>query len=71
MALYKDIETGIVLSSESVLSGDWVPVDEVSAADNLTVPELKSRLDELGVEYDNSARKADLLALHAEYEGQE
>ena len=41
MALYKDIETGIVLSSESVLSGDWVPVDEVGTADNLTVPELK------------------------------
>jgi hypothetical protein len=71
MALYKDIETGIVLSSESVLSGDWVPVDEVSAADNLTVPELKSRLDELGVEYDSSDRKADLLALHAEHEGNE
>lgn len=71
MALYKDIETGIVLSSESVLSGDWVPVDEVGTADNLTVPELKSRLDELGVEYDSSARKADLLALHAEHKGQE
>lgn len=71
MALYKDIETGIVLSSESVLSGDWVPVDEIGAADNLTVPELKSRLDELGVEYDSLARKADLLALHAEHEGQE
>ncbi len=71
MALYKDIETGIVLSSESVLSGDWVPVDEVGTADNLTVPELKSKLDELGVEYDSSARKADLLALHAEHEGQE
>lgn len=71
MALYKDIETGIVLSSESVLSGDWVPVDEIGAADNLTVLELKSRLDELGVEYDSSARKTDLLALHAEHEGQE
>lgn len=71
MALYQDIETGVVISSESVLSGDWVPVDEVNAAANLTVSELKSKLDELGVEYDSSARKADLLALHAEHEGQE
>ena len=71
MALYQDIETGVVISSESVLSGDWVPVDEVNAAANLTVSGLKSKLDELGVEYDSSARKADLLALHAEHEGQE
>ncbi len=71
MALYQDIETGVVISSESVLSGDWVPVDEVNAAANLTVSELKSKLDEIGVEYDSSARKADLLALHAEHEGQE
>ena len=69
---YINVKTGATIVTENAISGgDWVPVDEVSAADNLTVPELKSRLDELGVEYDSSARKADLLALHAEHEGQE
>ena len=32
-------------------------------SENWTVPELKSKLDELGVEYSDKAKKAELLAL--------
>lgn len=71
MTVYRDKLTGVSISSDSLLSGNWVPADEyakqqegqVDDPDNWTVPELKSKLDELGIEYSDKAKKAELLAL--------
>ena len=69
MALYQDKVTGAVISSESVLFGDWVPAEEFKKEYFLTVPEIKSKLDELGVEYDSKANKSALLDLLIANEG--
>ena len=69
MALYQDKVTGAVISSESVLSGDWVPAAEFKKEYYLTVPEIKAKLDELGVEYDSKANKSALLDLLIANEG--
>lgn len=73
MATYRTKENGAIVLSESELSGNWIleeeyekllesQVDEHNPND-LTVPELKSKLDELGIEYSDKAKKAELLAL--------
>ena len=69
--LYKDKVTGAVLNSDSVLGGDWVPVEGAPSAAGveLSVTDIKAKLDELGIEYDKKARKSDLLALLAEHGG--
>ena len=77
---YINVKTGASIVTENAISGgDWVPADQVTknvdsqeAADNqgdLTVAQIKGRLDELGVEYDKGAKKADLLALLEQHEG--
>lgn len=77
---YINVKTGASIVTENAISGgDWVPADQVTknvdsqeAADSqgdLTVSQIKSRLDDLGVEYDKGAKKADLLALLEQYEG--
>ena len=77
---YINIKTGASIVTENTISGgDWVPADQVTknvdsqeAADSqeeLTVSQIKARLDELGVEYDKGAKKADLLALLEQHEG--
>ena len=77
---YINVKTGATIVTENAISGgDWVPADQVTknvdsqeAADNqgdLTVAQIKGRLDELGVEYDKGAKKADLLALLEQHEG--
>lgn len=77
---YINVKTGAAIVTENVISGgDWVPADQVTknvdsqeAADSqvdLTVSQIKARLDELGVEYDKGAKKADLLALLEQHEG--
>lgn len=77
---YINVKTGVSIVTENTISGgDWVPADQVTknvdsqeAADSqgdLTVSQIKSRLDELGVEYDKGAKKADLLALLEQHEG--
>lgn len=83
---YKDIKTGAIIVTDSVLSGDWVVddgvvdnaktepseiekepdvaeevVEEDENLNELTVAELKARLDEMGVTYPTSARKQDLI----------
>lgn len=70
MALYRDLKSGVIIASECILGGDWVPVEDTapSGAD-LTVAELKSSLDELGVDYDKSLKKSDLVALYEENKG--
>lgn len=70
MALYRDLKSGVIITSECILGGDWVPVEDTapSGAD-LTVAELKSSLDELGVDYDKSSKKSDLVALYEENKG--
>lgn len=70
MALYRDLKSGVIIASECILGGDWVPVEDTapSGAD-LTVAELKSSLDELGIDYDKSLKKSDLVALYEENKG--
>lgn len=72
MAEYVNKKTGATINTNSEISGgDWVPADEFAKSqegqaddsENWTVPELKSKLDELGVEYSDKAKKAELLAL--------
>ena len=89
---YKDVKTGAIIVTDSVLSGDWVPADELAVnaekepsdigkepdlaeevveedekLDELTVQELKARLDEMGVTYPNSARKQDLIDILSQF----
>lgn len=89
---YKDIKTGAIIVTDSVLGGDWVLADELAVnaekesseiekepdvveevveedekLDELTVPELKARLDELGVTYPTSARKQDLIDILSQF----
>ncbi|QBX25141.1 hypothetical protein Javan240_0036 [Streptococcus phage Javan240] len=76
---YINKETLVTIETDCKLTGDWVPADQVTknvdsqeAADSqgdLTVSQIKARLDELGVEYDKGAKKADLLALLEQHEG--
>ena len=65
MALYRDTKTGAVISSDSFVGGDWVLVDTAnSSATDMTVAELKSTLDDMGVDYDKSLKKSDLVTLY-------
>lgn len=76
---YINKKTLVTIETDSKLAGDWVPADQLTknvdsqeAADSqisLTVSQIKARLDELGVEYDKGAKKADLLALLEQHEG--
>lgn len=77
---YINVKTGASIVTENTISGgDWVLADQVTknvdsqeAADSqgeLTVSQIKARLDELGVEYDKGAKKVDLLALLEQHEG--
>lgn len=65
MALYRDIKTGAVISSDSLIGGDWVLVDTTSStASDMTVAELKSTLEDMGVDYDKGLKKSDLVTLY-------
>lgn len=88
---YKDVKTGAIIVTDSVLGGDWVLADELANAEkepseigkepdvveevveedenfeDLTVAELKARLDEMGVTYPNSARKQDLIDILSQF----
>lgn len=77
---YINKETLVTIETDSKLAGDWVPADQVKknvgfqeeATDSqgdLTISQIKARLDELGVKYDKGAKKADLLALLEQHEG--
>ena len=78
---YINVKTGATIVTENEINGgDWLPADQVAknvdsqeaAGDSqgdLTVSQIKARLDELGVEYDKGAKKADLLALLEQHEG--
>lgn len=68
---YINKETLVTIETDCKLTGDWIPAAEFAKSqegqaddsENWTVPELKSKLDELGVEYSDKAKKAELLAL--------
>ena len=89
---YKDIKTGAIIVTDSVLGGDWVLADELAVntekesseiekepdvaeevveedenLDELTVAELKARLDEMGVTYPTSAKKQDLIDILSQF----
>ncbi|ORO94758.1 hypothetical protein B7698_05810 [Streptococcus mitis] len=65
MALYRDIKTGAVISSDSLIGGDWVLVDTAnSAATDMTVAELKSTLEDMGVDYERGLKKSELVTLY-------
>ena len=69
MKTYRDKNTGVCISTDSELSGDWVPIEEFKNEYLLTVSEIKSNLDELSVEYDSKANKSALLDLLIANEG--
>ena len=69
MTTYCDKNTGVCISTDSELSGDWVPIEEFKQEYLLTVAEIKAKLDELGVEYDSKANKSALLDLLIENKG--
>lgn len=88
---YKDVKTGAIIVTDSVLSGDWVADDGIENAntepskienepdvaeevveedeklDELTVAELKARLDEMGVTYPTKAKKQDLIDILSQF----
>ena len=69
MKTYRDKNTGVCISTDSELSGDQVPIEEFKNEYLLTVSEIKSKLDELSVEYDSKANKSALLDLLIANEG--
>jgi len=69
MTTYRDKNTGVCISTDSELSGDWVPIEEFKQEYLLTVAEIKAKLDELGIEYDSKANKSALLDLLIKNEG--
>lgn len=69
MATYRDKNTGVCISTDSELAGDWILIEEFKNEYLLTVSEIKSKLDELGVEYDSKANKSALLDLLIANEG--
>lgn len=69
MTTYRDKNTGVCISTDSELAGDWVPIEEFKQEYLLTVAEIKVKLDELGIEYDSKANKSALLDLLIENEG--
>ena len=89
---YKDVKTGAIIVTDSVLGGDWLVddvvvdntktesseiekepdateevVEEDEKLDELTVAELKARLDEMGVTYPTSAKKQDLIDILSQF----
>lgn len=69
MTTYRDKNTGVCISTDSELAGDWVPIEEFKQEYLLTVAEIKAKLDELGIEYDSKANKSALLDLLIENKG--
>lgn len=69
MATFRDKNTGVYISTDSKLGGDWIPIEEFKKEYLLTVSEIKEKLDELGVEYDSKANKSALLDLLIANEG--
>lgn len=65
MAIYINTKTRNTIETDLVVSGgDWELVSEQQTSDKEpTVPELKAKLDELGIDYDKKAKKPELLAL--------
>lgn len=66
MAIYKHKETGAVVVTDSELKGDWELVKEKDVQKTPTVPELKSMLTELGIQFNPKANKEELLQLYQE-----
>lgn len=67
MATYKNKKTGTIVLTDSELRGNWELVEKAEQMDEKhTIPELKSILTELGVDFDPNAKKAELLALYQE-----
>ncbi|MDO4659644.1 HeH/LEM domain-containing protein [Streptococcus sp.] len=66
---YINKDTLVTIETDCELLGDWVPISEFKDEYRLTVPEIKSKLDELGVEYDSKANKSALLDLLITNEG--
>ena len=66
---YINKETLASIETDCKLGGDWVPASERTESYKLTVHEIKSKLDELGIDYDSKAVKADLIALLEQHEG--
>ncbi|HEM3555058.1 TPA: hypothetical protein U1X79_001222 [Streptococcus suis] len=66
MNTYKDKKTGMTITTDCELRGDWELVKENTHPKTPTVPELKSMLTELGIEFNPKANKEELLQLYQE-----
>lgn len=66
---YINKETLVTIETDCELTGDWIPISEFKDEYRLTVPEIKAKLDELGVGYDSKANKSALLDLLIANEG--
>lgn len=68
MTVFIHKDTGAIVTAAGELSGAWIRQDSIYqkqvSSENLTVAELKSSLIELGVAFDDKAKKAELLALY-------
>ncbi len=58
--IYKEPE---MTTDEEKLLGVDKNIDNVKSLKDFTIPVLKSKLDELGIKYQNNAKKDDLIAL--------
>lgn len=59
---YQDKKTGAIIITDSVLSGDWVPVDDTDWTAK-SVADIKAELDKRGINYPAEAKKQELLDL--------
>lgn len=79
---YRDKKTGAIIVTNSTLGGDWELYDEATKPpieeeqpdevkdedlEKLSIAELKSRLDELGVTYPTKAKKQDLIEILSKF----
>ncbi|HEM4695016.1 TPA: hypothetical protein U1031_001010 [Streptococcus suis] len=65
--IYKNTTTGAVIVTDAkITGGDWELVKEKDVQKTPTVPELKSMLTELGIEFNPKANKEELLQLYQE-----
>lgn len=66
---YINKKTKAIIETESELKGDWVSISDFdNDLDKLTVPQIKQKLEELGIEFNPKANKAELWALLQEQE---
>jgi predicted HTH domain antitoxin len=59
----KDVDEKKVIKIDKVIKEDDIEIAEIAKLEELTVAELKEKLDERGIEYDSKLRKQELVDL--------